>query len=97
MSKKHKNINNKQKYSNSFVTEFDKTLILSQFELFFNILKWDFSSRKQPLNTDKRWDFTEVNQRVTLFKQKYNPYRPIFLEFIRGLLFLHRTSIFFRK
>lgn len=34
-SKKRKNINNKQKYLNLFVTEFDKTSILSQFELFF--------------------------------------------------------------
>lgn len=56
ISKKHKNINNKQKYSNLFVTEFDKTLILSQFELFFNILKQDFNSQKQPSSPDKHYD-----------------------------------------
>ena len=61
ISKKHKNINNKQKYSNSFVAEFDKTLILSHFELIFDALKQDFNSQKQPSNTDKHWDLTEVN------------------------------------
>ena len=68
ISKKHKNINNNQKYSNSFVTEFDKTLILSHFEPIFNALKQDFNSQKHSSNPDKHYDFTEVNQHIILLK-----------------------------